>query len=92
MTQLSPRSAVFVWSFLVIATLCTAWLAEHHGAAGHWTAAVVMLVAALKGRAIVLYYMELKDAPLAWRLVFEAWLAIATLVILAFWALSAGNS
>ncbi|WP_157353797.1 cytochrome C oxidase subunit IV family protein [Aromatoleum toluclasticum] len=60
--------------------------------AGRWTAAVVMLVAALKGRAIVLYYMELKDAQLAWRLVFKAWLAIATVVIVAFWALSAGNS
>ena len=81
MTHVSPRFAVLVWMFLVGATLCSAWLAEHHGLAGRWTAATVMLVAALKGRAVILYFMEMKAAPLAWRLAFEAWIWICAALI-----------
>jgi len=84
----SPGQAIRVWLFLVSATLCSGWLAEHHGLAGRWTAAAVMLVAALKGRAVILYFMELKGAPRAWRVAFEAWIWLSTTLIFALWATS----
>lgn len=77
-----------VWLALVLATLSSAWLAEHHAIAGNWTAPAVMLIAALKGRGIVLHFMELNAAPLAWRIAFEVWIGIATAVIIVLWAAS----
>lgn len=56
MTHISPATAVRVWLFLVVATVTSGWLVEHHSVAGRWTAAAVMLVAALKGRAVLLYF------------------------------------
>lgn len=87
MSHVSPKQAIFVWLFLVVATLSSGWLAEHHGLAGRWTAAAVMLVAALKGRAVILYFMELKAAPRAWRLAFEAWIWLSTSLIVLVWSL-----
>lgn len=89
--HLSPRPATLVWLFLMAATVGSAWLAEHHGIAGRWTAMFVMLVALLKGRAIMLHFMELRGAPLAWRMVFELWGVGATVMIVALWALAGGG-
>lgn len=83
--------AVAVWLFLVLATLTTGWLADHHGLAGQWTVAVVMLVAACKARAVILYYMEVKYAPVKLKLVFEAWVLTASGLILALWFLQSGT-
>ena len=77
MRQLLPRKASLVWLFLMAATLCSWWLAESHGA-GEWTVPAVMLVAALKGRAVMLHFMELMTAPWIWRLVFEVWIWLCT--------------
>jgi hypothetical protein len=88
MNHVTQRQAFYVWLFLVTATLTSGWLAEHHGIAGHWSAAAVMFVAALKGRAVILYFMELKGAPRAWRLAFEMWILLCTGLIVALWAAS----
>lgn len=77
-----------VWLALVLATLGSAWLAEHHAVVGNWTAPAVMLIAALKGRGIVLHFMELNAAPTVWRLAFEVWIGIATTVVIALWSVS----
>ena len=92
MTHTTPAQAIRVWLFLVTATLGSAWLAEHHAAAGRWTAVAVMLVAALKGRAVILYFMEMKSAPLVWRTAFEVWIWLSTGLIVTFWALSGSGA
>ena len=71
------RVAHVVWLSLLAATLAGWWLAEHQGAA-RWTVPLIMLIAAAKARAVVLHFMELKAAPLIWRLVFEAWVLLST--------------
>ena len=71
------RVAHIVWLSLLAATLASWWLAEHQGGA-RWTVPLVMLIAAAKARAVALHFMELKAAPLAWRLVFEAWVLLST--------------
>ena len=90
MKHTSPAQAIGVWLFLVTATLCSGWLAEHHGFAGRWTEVAVMLVAALKGRAVILYFMELKGAPRGWRVAFELWIWLFPLLIVALWSMSGG--
>jgi hypothetical protein len=44
-----------------------------------------MVVSAVKARTIVLHYMDLKHAPLGWRLAFELWAAGAACLILGLW-------
>lgn len=90
MNHATPGLGFRVWLFLVAATLSSAWLAEHHGVAGRWTALLVMFVAALKGRAIILHFMGLSGAPLAWRLAFELWIWLCAALIVALWALAGG--
>ncbi|MDH0639352.1 cytochrome C oxidase subunit IV family protein [Pseudomonas sp. GD03721] len=79
-----------IWLFLVLATLGSTWLAGHHSFAGEWTVVFVMLVAYIKGRAIMLYFMDLRAANPAWRLPFEVWGIASAAVIIGFW-LQAAN-
>lgn len=70
---------------LIIATAITWYLGEV-GAAG--TAAIVsmLLIAFIKGRLIILDFMELREAPLMWRLLLEGWLIlVSSLILLAYW-------
>jgi hypothetical protein len=47
----------------------------------------IVLVAAVKIRFVLMHFMELRTAPLAWRVVFEVWLVAATSVILGLYLL-----
>ena len=92
MNHVSPAQAFRVWLFLVTATLCAGWLGEHHGLAGRWTAVVVMSIAAIKGRAVILYFMELKGAPRAWYMAFELWILLCAGLIVTLWALAGSGA
>jgi heme/copper-type cytochrome/quinol oxidase subunit 4 len=74
-----------VWLCLVLATLGSSWLAGHHSLTGEWTTVFVILVAYVKARAIMLYFMDLRAAELRWRLSFEAWGVASAAVIIALW-------
>jgi hypothetical protein len=62
----SPTTAV--WALLVLATLLTGWLAETH-AGLHWVAIVIILIASTKIGLVMSEFMELRTAPVVWRLV-----------------------
>jgi len=78
-----------VWLLLVGATVISWLLGADYGAGNHHAATVtVMVVAFVKVRFVGLYFMELRDAPLALRLAFEAWVAVFTIVVIAMYLLS----
>ena len=87
MEHVNSRQAVWVWLFLVIASLFTAWVADDGNLFGRWTVAAVLVIALLKARGVILYYMEVRCAPWQLRLAFEAWAALVTLVIGGLWLL-----
>jgi len=79
----NPISAV--WGLLIVATLISWWLGTDHGVDDLQTASVlVLLVAFVKVRFVGLYFMELRHAPIALRLLFEIWCAVvcATVVVM----------
>ncbi|CAB3772063.1 hypothetical protein GQ57_32355 [Burkholderia sp. MSh2] len=79
-----------VWSFLILATLCSGLLGEHHGFSGGLTAVVaIMFIAAIKCRAVMLHFMEIKAVPWSWRLVFEGWIWAVCGAIVGLWAIGA---
>lgn len=76
MTRLSGPTAI--WALLMLATLTGFGGA---GAAG-WGFALVMLAATVKAQLIVRHYMDLRVAPLAWRLVFDGLVGVSGAIIL----------
>jgi hypothetical protein len=46
----------------------------------------MLAIAFVKGRLVILDFMELRNAPLLWRLLLEGWLiVVSSLILLAYW-------
>ena len=87
MDHVTSRQAIWVWLFLVVASLFTAWVADDGVIFGVWTAIAVLFIALVKARAVILYYMEIRCAPWQLRLTFEVWAWGVTALIGGFWLL-----
>ena len=73
------------WLVLVVATAITWYLGEV-GAAGTGAIVAMLAIAFVKGRLVILDFMELRGAPLLWRIVLEGWLIlVSSLILLAYW-------
>lgn len=73
------------WGLLVGLTLAGAWLAET-GEAGAPLTLVVAALIAVKGRAVIDRYMELRDAsPVIRRVLYAFNAAVASLVVVTHW-------
>jgi hypothetical protein len=82
-TLLRSRITI-VWLGLTAATLLSWRIGTDHSVHAHLATIVVLLVAFLKIRFVGLYFMEVRDAPLPLRFIFEAYCGVVctTLVIL----------
>ncbi|MFW2830978.1 cytochrome C oxidase subunit IV family protein [Sphingomonas sp. ID0503] len=69
-----------IWIGLVGLTTISVFIGERH-LLGAISGYAVVALAALKARWIVLDYMEARDAPGPWRMMFEGWLAAGALVM-----------
>lgn len=70
---------------LLVATGITWYLGEV-GAAGTAAIVAMLAIAFVKGRLVILDFMELRGAPLLWRIVLEGWLIlVSSLILLAYW-------
>ena len=73
------------WLILILATLLTWYLGEV-GAAGTLSIVAMLVIAFVKGRLVILDFMELRGAPLIWRALLEGWLVlVSSLILLAYW-------
>jgi Prokaryotic Cytochrome C oxidase subunit IV len=67
-----------VWLGLLALALASFWLAEHDGAIERSTAsALILAIAFLKARCIAFFFMEIRGAGLALRILFEVWCVAA---------------
>lgn len=84
MPALLRTPATAVWLVLILATAISWQLGIDGSPTGSHTVAsiAVLLIAFVKVRLVGLWFMELKDAPLPLRTIFEVYcLAVASLVI-----------
>jgi caa(3)-type oxidase subunit IV len=93
MTTLLPllrNRVTIVWLVLVCATVLSWWLGTDHGFVhGASSASVVILaVAFMKARFVGLYFMELRDAPLVLRGLFEAYCLVVLTVVMTMYLTS----
>ena len=73
------------WLVLMVATVITWYLGEV-GAAGTSAIVAMLLIAFIKGRLVILDFMELREAPKLWRFLLEGWmLLVGSLILLAYW-------
>ncbi len=73
------------WLVLMVATAITWYLGEV-GAAGTSAIVAMLLIAFVKGRLVILDFMELREAPRMWRVLLEGWLILVYgLILLAYW-------
>ena len=70
---------------LMVATAIT-WHPGEVGAAGTSAIVAMLLIAFVKGRLVILDFMELREAPRMWRVLLEGWLILVSgLILLAYW-------
>lgn len=85
-TDLLRTRATAVWSVLIAATLVSWWLGTDHGFGDDHRAAgvAILLVAFFKARLVGLYFMELRQAPIALRAVLEGYCVVvcAALIVM----------
>ena len=73
------------WLVLIVATAITWYLGEV-GAAGTAAIVAMLVIAFVKGRLVILDFMELRAAPRLWRILLEGWmLLVGSLILLAYW-------
>ena len=87
-----PRDPLLrAWLLLVVATGATFCL-RAGGFVGLAAGAGTLGIAYVKGRLIILDFMELRHAPLVWRLALEGWLLVVSLIILSvYWLGTTAN-
>ena len=81
----NERRATLAWGLLVLGTVAT-WALGAAGLTGPQVAVTILGIAFVKGRLVILDFMELRHAPRVWRVVLEGWLVfVAALILLAYW-------
>jgi len=79
-----------VWLVLMLTTCLTTWWLSKDAFSPVVAVVSIFLIAGFKVRLVLLHFMELRHAPLPWRLVFEAWVLISTAAVLGIYLRSPG--
>ncbi len=92
MTTTGTRTTTYAWIIVSAITIMSWWLAPHgHGAPAvaslSITVAVVVL-AFIKGRMIIRYFMEVRTAPQWLKLATDVWLVVLWAGVLAIYLFS----
>ena len=73
------RRMTIIWLILIVATVCS-WVLGDSRTAGADTARLaavaILVVAMVKTRLVIIHFMDVGSAPLALRLVCEAWVVL----------------
>jgi uncharacterized membrane protein len=88
-TLLKSRISL-VWLLLIAATLISWRVGTDHGLHAHLATTIVVLVAFIKVRFIGLYFMELREAPVPLRLIFEGYCAVVCAVVITMYLAGGG--
>lgn len=90
MTAISNRTLIVVWAALVAVTIASWWLGRSTDAPFHVDQMItvgVLLVAAVKVRLVIHYFMEVRHAPRWLKWTCDGWLAVLFLALFGFyWA------
>jgi Prokaryotic Cytochrome C oxidase subunit IV len=94
MTSFWRNPVTVVWLLLATGTATSWWLGSSTGgttqAQRALTSGGLLVLAAVKVRLIIFYFMEVRSAPLGLRLICDAWVtAVACGLLITFWLTAA---
>ena len=81
LSSLLKSRVSLVWLGLIVATVISWRIGTDHGLHASLATVVVLLVAFVKVRFVGLYFMELRDAPVWLRTIFEAYCLLVCIVL-----------
>jgi heme/copper-type cytochrome/quinol oxidase subunit 4 len=76
--ELLRKPVSIVWAALMLATCASTWLLSKNSVTPEVATVAIVLIAAVKVRLVIRYFMEVRLAPLALRLVCDGWLLAVT--------------
>jgi heme/copper-type cytochrome/quinol oxidase subunit 4 len=79
--ELVRKPVSIVWAALMLATCASTWLLSKNSVTPEVATMAIMLIAAVKVRLVIRYFMEVRLASLALRLVCDGWLLAVTALI-----------
>jgi heme/copper-type cytochrome/quinol oxidase subunit 4 len=80
-----------VWIVLMAITCVSTWGMSKEAILPAAATTAIFLLAALKARLVLMHFMELRNAPPQWRLLFEAWVIVITAAITGIYLQTAGT-
>lgn len=85
MVSVLRKPVSVVWVVLMVLTCASTWMLSKDAFAPTVATVGIFCIAAFKVRLVMLHFMELKNAPIMLKIVFESWILAATVVILGFY-------
>lgn len=85
MTGLLRSPITVVWTVLIAATVVSFVLGQHPAEESTGASVVILLIAFVKVRFVGLYFMELRDAPMGLRGVFEGYVVLVCAAVVAMY-------
>ena len=80
--ELLRKPGTIVWAALVLAACASTWVLSKNSVTPVVATVAIMLIAAVKVRLVIGYFMEVRRAPLALRFICDGWLlAVAALIM-----------
>ena len=79
--ELLRKPVTIVWAALMLATCASTWLLSKNSVTPEVATVAIMLIAAVKVRLAIRYFMEVRRAPLALQFVYDGWLLAVTALI-----------
>ena len=76
--ELLRKPVTIVWAALMLATCASTWLLSKNSVTPEVATVAIVLIAAVKVRLVMRYFMEVRRAPLALRIVCDGWLLAVT--------------
>ncbi|HEV7578865.1 MAG TPA: cytochrome C oxidase subunit IV family protein [Mycobacterium sp.] len=76
------KPVTIVWAALMLATCASTWLLSKNSVTPEVATVAIMLIAAVKVRLVIRYFMEVRRAPLALRFICDGWLLAVTALIM----------
>lgn len=76
------KPVTVVWAALMLATCASTWLLSKNSVTPEVATVAIMLIAAVKVRLVIRYFMEVRRAPLALRFICDGWLLAVTALIM----------
>ncbi|HEY2089618.1 MAG TPA: cytochrome C oxidase subunit IV family protein [Mycobacterium sp.] len=79
--ELLRKPVSIVWAALMLATCTSTWLLSKNSVTPEVATVAIVLIAAVKVRLVIGYFMEVRRAPLGLRFICDGWLLAVTALI-----------